>query len=170
MIGDNTTDCGVFQMVIQRKVCVHPGEHRRGQPDRGAVADDDDVAVEVVVVEVAHAQVGEHRHVSVQDLVACLATRQWYVEIAVVPSFVDGVECGDRVVVVAVFQLPDLHLVNAGDLVGQHVELSADDGGRLRGPDGHRVREQCRLPQILGERAGLITAQGGQRRARGSGV
>ena len=129
-------------MVVQRKVRVHSGEHCRRQPDRRAVADDDDVPGEGVVVEEAHSQVGEHRHVPVQDVVAALATGQRHVELAAVPPLVDGVELGDGVVVVAVFQLPDLRLVDASDLVSEHVEFSADNGRRLRRPQGHRVREQ----------------------------
>ncbi|CNH27056.1 Uncharacterised protein [Mycobacterium tuberculosis] len=134
------------------------------------MADHDDVAGEVVVVEITHAQVGEHRHVPVQDVVASFAAGQRHVELAVMPPFVDGVESGDGLVVVAVFQLADLRLVDADDLVGGNAECGADDGGRLRRPDGHGVREQCRPPEPLGERQRLITAQRGQRRARRPGV
>ncbi len=152
--------------MVQREVGLDAGEHGGRQPDRRAVADDHDVAVEIVVVQVAQPQLGEHRQVAVQHLAAGFAAGQRHLELAAVPPLVVGVKPRDRLVVVAFFQPPDLPLVDAAQLDGRQRKLPADHRRGLRGPGGHRVREHGRPARPAGELAGLVAAQ---RRELGAG-
>ena len=79
------------------------------------MADHDDVGLPVPVIEVAQPQFGDRRQVAVQYVVATLPAGHRGRQVPLVPALVDRVELGDRIVVVAVLQVPGLHLVNAFD-------------------------------------------------------
>src|SRR5690606_7533101 len=101
---------GVGEMVVDGELAVDAGAHGGHQPDRGAVADDDDAAVERGVVEEAHPQPVQHRHVAVQDVVPALPAGHGQVQVAVVPAPVDRVELVVGGLVGAVLELTDLDL------------------------------------------------------------
>ena len=90
---------------------------------------------------------------------------------ALVPTFVDGVELLDRRVVMTVLEPTHLNFVDPLQFVGVHTEFVGDLARGLRRPYCHRMRDEAGLVRESAcERAGLVSTEVGQRRAGWSGV